>query len=272
MATSGDLESRIEPIEYLARSPSRLRVLDAIADCPRSRTELKDSTDVSRVTLSRMLSNFEDRGWIDRTNGEYTVTAEGAYVAEEVGQLLGNLATLDHLDGAMSWLPVEAFTFDLARLRDADVSTADWGDHTGQIRAVVDSLEGGTCIRATASGVSRDVLAALRTATVEDGATLEAVLDQTALEIVRGDPELARQVRDMQAQAGVDVRAYAGPAEPLLMVTVCDETVILCGHDPDGPPPGTLETTDEQVRDWAASYIDEIRSAASPVDPASVTD
>lgn len=268
MASLDDLEAQIEPVEYLARSPSRLRVLESINEAPRSRRDLKEITDVSRVTLSRVLSNFEDRGWVERTNGDYEITSEGSFVATELAQLIGNMRTLEHLDGAMRWLPVEAFDFDLACLQDAEVSTADWGNHTAQIRAVADTIYGSERIVATASGVSLGVVEALRDVTVAGDASLEALVDDTAIDIVAGDPELRRLHREMLAGGDVDVLRYEGDRVPLLMLTVCDDTVILCGHDEDGPPPGTLETTDETVRAWAEDYFETIREESTPIDPA----
>jgi predicted transcriptional regulator len=266
MGSIENLEGSLEPVEYLARSPSRLEVLDAIHQDPRTRTELKELTDVSRVTLSRILANFEDRGWIERTNGGYEATSRGSFVATELTGLLANIQTLDHLDGVMEWLPTEEFDFELTCLRDADVSTSSWGDHTAQIRHVAESIPGSDRIVATASGVSRDVIDALWETTVNGDATFEALLDTTALEIIRADEELRRQVREMIGSGTTDWLLYEGEKEPLPMLMTCDDTVILCGHDEDGPPPGTLETTDEAVRSWAESYFDAVRADARPLD------
>lgn len=266
MSKSVIAEHQLETVEYLARSPSRVRVLDAIRDAPRTRAELKEMTDVSRVTLSRILANFEDRGWIERTNGGYVATPEGSFVATELAGLLANIETLDHLDGAMRWLPFEEFDFDLTRLRDAEVATSSWGDHTAQIRRVAELIHGSDRIVATASGVSRDVIEAVWEATVTDGASFEAVLDTTALDVVRTDPELRQQHVDV-IEAGAELFRYEGNEEPLLMVMVCDDIVILCGHDEDGPPPGTLDTTDEAVRSWAESYFESVRAESEPIDP-----
>lgn len=265
MTSTERLESRIEPIEYLARSPSRLKVLQSIHRDARTRDELKEVTEISRVTLSRVLANFEEREWIERKNGDYEVTSEGAFVATEVSKLLGNMQTLEHLDGAMKWLPVEAFDFDLSQLRDAEVSTSDWGDHTAQIRAVADTIYGSERIVATASGVSRDVVDTLWEVTVNGEASIEAMVDDSALDTVLGDKELRRQHREMLATGNVEFLRYEGDEDPLLMLTVCDDTVIMCGHDPNGPPPGTLETTDPTVRDWAMDYFETIRTESTPM-------
>lgn len=266
MVSIEDIETPLEPVEYLIRSPNRVTVLDAIDERPRERHELRELTDVSRVTLSRVLANFEDRGWIERTNGRYEITAEGAFVATEITGLLANMQTLESLDGAMAWLPTEAFDFDLRHLRDADVATSSWGDHTGQIRRVAEVTKGADRIRGTASGVSRGVVDAVWDVTVEGDASFEGIYDATALEIVRNDDELRRQHRELHESGNAELYRYVGEETPLLMVMTCDDTVLLCGHDEDGPPPGTLESTDERVHAWAEGYIDAARDDARPID------
>lgn len=263
MPTVDDIESPLEPVEYLARSPSRVKVLDAINEGSRTRNDLRELTAVSRVTLSRILANFEDRGWVERRNGRYEITSEGAFVATELTGLLANMETLEHLDGVMEWLPLAEFDFELACLRDADVSVATWGDHTGQIRHVAETIPGADHIETTASGVSREVLTALWETTVSGETTLAVMIDSLAMEIIQGDPDYRRQVREMIESGTTDCLLYEGENEPLPMVMTCDATVILCGHDEDGPPPGTLETTDPTVHAWATSYFDNIRSAST---------
>jgi predicted transcriptional regulator len=267
MDSIDDFEGSLEPVEYLARSPSRLAVLDAICEGSRTRNELKGLTDVSRVTLSRILANLEGRGWIERRNGRYEATSRGSFVATELTGVLANIETLDHLDGVMEWLPTEEFDFPLTCLQDADVSTASWGDHTAQIRHVAENIPGSDRIVATASGVSREVVDALWETTVDGDTEFEGIYDTTALEIVRTDEELRRHHRDMLESGTTGCLLYEGAKEPLLMVMVCDDTVILCGHDEDGPPPGTLETTDEAVRSWAESYVASVRAESTAIDP-----
>lgn len=60
MTSIGPIDSSLEAVEYLARSPSRVKILDLIRNAPRTRDELKEATDVSRVTLTRILNELED--------------------------------------------------------------------------------------------------------------------------------------------------------------------------------------------------------------------
>lgn len=80
-----------DDVEFLANSWNRFEVLDAVAESPRTRTELKELTNVSRVTLSRVLSDLEDRGWIVRETDRFEATNNGAVVAAAVSRLLDRL-------------------------------------------------------------------------------------------------------------------------------------------------------------------------------------
>jgi predicted transcriptional regulator len=61
--------SSLDNVEFLVRPESRVEVLDATHEAPRTRDELKQATDASRTTLSRMLADFEEQEWIVRRDG-----------------------------------------------------------------------------------------------------------------------------------------------------------------------------------------------------------
>ena len=71
----------IESIEFLARSPHRVGVLEALADGPTDRRDLTETTGASSPTVGRILADFEDRQWLVRDGPTYALTALGEYVA-----------------------------------------------------------------------------------------------------------------------------------------------------------------------------------------------
>jgi predicted transcriptional regulator len=85
------MNSPLDTIEYLARSDHRVEVLDAIRTTPRTREEIRDLTDASRVTAGRIIADLEDRGWIVRRGTEYEATTSGRFVAREFSRLMRNL-------------------------------------------------------------------------------------------------------------------------------------------------------------------------------------
>lgn len=269
---SSDPESpALEDVEFLARSPHRIEVLGALADAPRTRHELRERAEVSRVTISRLLDDLTDRGWIVHDNGQYEATARGRLVSSEFARLLGNLTVGDRLDDALEWLPVAEFEFDLARLRDADVlRAASWESQTEAIRHAADCVDGTDEIRGTGIGFSHEVVDAIRERVVEDGSVFEMVVDDTALRMIRNDEGLRHRFQAiLNAETGA-LHRYAGTA-PLHMVATFDELVVICGHVEDGPPPGTLETTDPEVHRWARAYYEGALADASPVEVETLT-
>lgn len=77
-------KAELADIEHLARSPNRVRVLDALADGPATRRELEDATGVVRAIIGRALLAFEDRSWVKRcTGGTFTATPAGARIAAD---------------------------------------------------------------------------------------------------------------------------------------------------------------------------------------------
>ncbi len=73
----------LDEIEYLARSENRLVVLRTLATEPMARDALREETGGSRQTLARILSELEERGWVDRAGVDYRATTLGAYLARE---------------------------------------------------------------------------------------------------------------------------------------------------------------------------------------------
>lgn len=257
-------------IEFLANSWNRLDVLAAVADGPRSRTELKELTDVSRVTLSRILSDLEDRGWIVRETGQFEATASGAIIAREVSGLLETLIAADEMGDALEWLPVEEFDFDLENLRDVSVITPDSTDLNAPTGDLVDLMREGSRIRNVTNAVNREGMVPLRDAVVTGDLSLEWILTPEVVDTMSADPELRRVVADLCESEQVDVYHYLGET-PVTMVAICDERVVVCGHGDGDVPPGTIRTTNDAVRSWAESYLDDRLADARRLEPEALT-
>lgn len=258
------MASALADVEFLARSEHRLAILQALHDAPRTRDELRDLTDASRTTLSRLLADFEDRGWVGRSNDRYVPTPEGTYVAGEVSRLLDNLETAAELDGLLQWLPTGAFTFDLHRLRDAEVVTLRWND-PASMRLLAEQLEGVDQVRSMADTVSREVVDVLRDLTVGGDGTYEGVLSSEAVEVIRAHPELAGQLREMLESGRATLYRYDG-VEVESMLLCFDDVVALCNHAKGGPRVEGLVSEDPVVRAWAKAYFDAVRDRAIRLD------
>lgn len=256
----------LEDIEFLARSPNRVEVLESLAEAPRTRHELRDRTDVSRITIRRMLEDFEERGWIVGEDGQYEATSRGRFVANEFSRLHSNVVAADYLGDAVSWLPVEKYGFDLWHLRDADVTgTNSWEDHKTAIQRVADVVEDTTRLWGVTTGFTHEVLENIAEITVEGDASFEAVVTPSAVRIAREDDEMWENFRSIVRSETNDVRRYASDDLSRIFI-VGDDTVVLCGHSEHGPPPGAVETDNEAVRSWLRSHFESLHERADPVD------
>ena len=112
----------LEEIEFLARSPNRVSVLDALTRGPMGRYEIEDATGVARATLGRILDDFEDRGWVREDDRQYRTTQLGAYVSREITTVLERFEPVPALNEVAQWFPEDGFGFDLKRLAGATVA------------------------------------------------------------------------------------------------------------------------------------------------------
>lgn len=250
----------IEPpefLEFLVGSWNRFRVLSALATIPRTRDELVELTGASRPTLSRILSDLTDRGWIVRRNDEYEATPRGTVVAAEVETFVKNIETVETLDGALKWLPIESLGFDLAHLTDAEVLTPKFEDQTGPMRQLADYISQTEQIRIVATGVTYEIVDTICRAGIAGELTLRCVLDDRSLEGLRSHPDLTEMFGEMVEREICEAYRYGG-SEDLIDCNLLDEVVMFCGHGDDGRPAGILLSDDATVRSWMAYYFERL--------------
>lgn len=266
-AARGEVDRARADTAFLAGSWNRLDVLEAVAAEPRTRAALLETVDVSRVTLSRILSDLESRGWLAQEGDTYEATTAGAYVASEVDQLLANLGTLNLLGENISWLRLEEFGFDLAHLDDADVITPSWDDFSAQTSRLIDLVSDCTSIRGIGTGLDRAFMKAVHAETLDGSLEVDLVFEPPVVDAINAEPELARRFQELADHEDATIRRYQGN-ESLMELgineTVPDrqDVVMLCGEHDVGAPPGTVASTDDTVWDWAVSYFERRRASS----------
>lgn len=257
-------------IEFLVSSWNRLDILNEIASAPKTRDDLKERTEVARVTLSRILADLEDREWIKRDNDHYEATKTGEYVASELTRLVENLKTLDHLGETVDWLHINQFEFDLHHLQEATVTTPTWDDFTAQTTTITEQVSASTRVRGIGTGLDREFFHMVGDETTTGDLELELILEPAVVDVIPTEPELARLFRDIEDSPRASVYRYRGEA-PLMMFGLfetedgADDHVMVCGHHDDGAPPGVVKSTKPAVWSWGESYFDDRRAESEPV-------
>lgn len=255
-------QTAVETLEFVTRSPSRVRVLERLdAEGAVSRDALSAEVDVVRTTLSRSLSALADRGLIRERGQRYEITAAGSLVAE------GLTAALERTDAAIRLRPVlerldeEWLGVDPDRLTDAKVIEATTANPYAPVTHHAATLAEAERVRAVLPATGVDPLETSREA-IDDGAAFDLLLAESVAESVRTDRALADAFASIVDRPSVSVSVV--DRDVPVYLGVVDRTVQIGVHDDTGLPAALLESTDDRVREWALERFDALRREARP--------
>jgi predicted transcriptional regulator len=250
---------------FLARSEHRVTVLAALADRPRSRSDLREMTGVSSSTIGRTIREFEERRWIARDGHRYGATPLGSFVASAVTGVLERIETERKLRDVWDWLPIEASRLSVETLSGAVVTVATADDPYRPVNRFVSLLRRTNRFRFVGS----------------DLALLEPRKDELRQRIVDGmeteiidPPNVARYVlsahpehcSDPLESGNLTVRLHDDL--PDYGLGLFDDRIGISGYDPDSGTVRVLIETDEpEVCEWAESTYESYRCEARPLLP-----
>lgn len=256
----------LEDIAYLSRSVNRVTLLDALASGSYARRDLNERTGVARTTIGRIVNEFEERGWVERTgDGEYTATPTGEQVSAEFTPLVEAMAAIRILGDKVAWLQAPDSAIGLRHLSDATVRRPESSDPMAPAHHLTARLRGADelrCLFGVVPPVSFEI--AMRDCTVEGDLTAEHVVSEREFAYVRDHPERAPRWREYVA-AGANVYRYDGTVPCNLVVL--DGTVYIGKSQSEyGEPYTVVETENDAVVSWACEIIERHRTAAERLD------
>ncbi|WP_159900342.1 helix-turn-helix transcriptional regulator [Salinirussus salinus] len=265
----GTMEDALKEIAYLTRSPNRVRILDCLAEGPRTRREAKEASGATRTTVDRIVNELEDRGWVERTtDGNYAATPVGRQLVRELTPLVRAVEAIQELGSAVEWLPLDELSVGLQDFADATVRRPDRGDPVDTIDYMTDLVREASELRALTHLVPPEsFLRVTHDAIVSGQLRLEGVVPTDHVE-----PYIETQRRRERWQAILEAGGELHLHEAALPCNmwIIDETVLIKRSDPGrmedsyGVP---VVTTDGTVRDAAHDLIDRYRDAGTQVGP-----
>lgn len=258
----------LDDIAFLANSENRVAVLRTLVEAPQSHDEIRDRIGASRVTTARILREFEERDWITRSGQACTITPTGEWVCDEFTRLLDEMEAERRLREPLQWLSSDLLTFDVRRLRDAEVVVLQESDATAIIRRTLEFRRSSDRIRGVTRMVAPVFIENDWESTVHGDTRLEQVITPDVLDAVRNHPTSAKQLRDMLDEADVHVSVYE---DIPISVGIYDDAVGIDLTDEEGIVKAGLVTEDETVREWAVDLFETCRDEARPVDPDEIT-
>lgn len=252
-------------VAFLARSENRVDVLATLVPEAVSRPALQEAAGVERVTLGRILGDFEDRGWVVKTDGEYALTPLGEMVAGDFEHLLATVRTARKLDSVVRWLPTDEMAFDLRHLGDADITLPTRADPAAPTRLAAQRLRTTADVRLLMSVVVAEVVEACASAVANGDQRFEAVFTPAVLETISGDPTMSAHVREMIESD--DVIVYHTDSETPYIMGLLDDLVGFGVTDEENLPRASLETPNATVREWAEATYERHRAGATVLRP-----
>lgn len=261
--------SPLDDIEFLARSPHRVVALEAMAEKPQFRADLRATTGASSSTIGRMLREFEERHWIRKDGNRYEATELGAFVAAGMTDLIDRIETERKLRDIWPWIPDEAGRFAIEVGTDAIVTVAEADDPYRPVNRFVSLL--GETDRFRFVGF--------------DVALLEPCKDELRRRIVDG---MRAEIIDPPSVARYILSAYsehcAGPLEsgnltvllhddlPRYGISIFDERIgISCYNPTNGTVQVFIDTDAPEAREWAQATYESYRGEARPLTTESIT-
>lgn len=256
------MESALDEIDYLSRSEHRIEVIEALANGPHSRSDLRAITGASSSTIGRMLREFETQGWVVRDGHQHQATPAGQFLAEEVTTLLTRVETERKLRDVAQWLPTEKLGITMEAFADAIVTVADDEDPYKPVERYDELINDAETMRAfgtatlksaNAGSLFRNIRHGMETEIIYPPPIVEAVLDWS--------PEAAKK--------GLE----SGNLTILLHdtlpcgLTIFHDRVALTGYNPDtGMLRAIVDTDAQNAREWAIALYESYHDEARPLE------
>ncbi|MFC7213206.1 helix-turn-helix transcriptional regulator [Saliphagus sp. GCM10025334] len=258
------MTAALEDVAFLANSENRVAVLRLLVEAPKSHDEIRDRIGASRVTTARILREFEARNWIARSGQECTVTPTGEWVCDEFTRLVGEMEAERRLREPLQWLPSDLLTFDVRRLRDAELIVLEESDATAIVRRILEFRRSGDRIRGVTRTVAPEFIENDWESTVHGDTRLEMVITPDVLDAIRTHPTSAKQLHEMLEETDVHVSVFD---DVPISVGIVDGAVGIDLTDEQGVVKGGFVTEDETVYEWAVDLFETCREEATPVEP-----
>lgn len=248
---------------FLAGSPDRLALLERLREQPGTPADLADALPMSHRSVQRNLAEFTERGWAEKTEGRYRLTATGELVTREHADYVAALARIETLAPLFRHLPATDAP-DPRWLADADLAVAE----PDNPHAPVDHYT--TELRRFETDTVR-MLSPVLSRLLHD-AHADLAMDGVYTELVMADEmvERARELNPAEFNVVVSVDVldlYRSPDEVELGLALGTDRVLLAAYDDDRQLRACAASSDPDLLAWAEARFERYRDRAELVEP-----
>ncbi|OIB56860.1 helix-turn-helix transcriptional regulator [Natrialba sp. SSL1] len=258
----------LDDIEFLVSSTHRVGVLDALTSGPCDRDELRTATGASSPTMGRVLTDFQDRHWIERDGNTYRLTELGEFVAGRLEDFTDAITYQRRLREVWPWLPHEINGFTIELFTDVVVSQPGPGYPYKPVERLTELI--------TTTGTMRGFgMALLKSGNLEP--FFDHVLDGLQCEYIY-PPDVFEALLSWDEETVVETATRANytvllhddlPLDDRCGISLFDDRVSICCYDTEtGALQSLVDTESDEMRAWAESYYEQFRAEARPLDDA----
>lgn len=251
-------------LSFFGGSPIRLQTLRRLSAEPMTKATLQDEVETSRITLWRLLSEFEDRGWIRETADEFEATAAGRIVVERIEAMQNALKATEELGELLEWLPIDEFDFPIECLADAEIARPSPTDPQRPMRLATRQIREATELRILTHGYSPWVVETMYDRAITGEQSGEMVTSADVVEALAAQPKIRDQLREL-IESGALEYFYHERAVPHIFAILDGDRVGMGVDDDEGRPQAAFDIADEQVLEWAERTFKRYRSSATRV-------
>ena len=257
-----------DDLEFLVTSDHRVAVLDALAEGPSDRAELRSTTGASSPTMSRILTDFEKRNWVERGD-TYHLTDLGEFVANQLTEFVEAMTIEQQLRDVWDWLPHEFDGFSVELFSDVAITYPNPGFPDRPVERRIELITETTTWRGF--GMAMLGLRTLETSfdrflDQQEEFVCEYIYPPAVFEelLSWGDTEAIMEAANSDSYTVLlhdDL-----PIDDRYEICLFDDCVTICCYDHEnGGLQALIETTSSDMRAWAESYYEQFRKEAQPL-------
>lgn len=262
------MDATNDDIEFLVSSTHRIEVLNTLNRDSCDRKELRTATGASSPTMGRILTDFQDRHWIEREGTTYLLTDLGEFVADQFEEFTDAMEYQRRLRNIWPWLPHEIDGFSSTLFTDLVVSQPGPGYPYKPVERLTKLLTDTRTMRGFGMALLKSGNLEPFFDHVQAGLTCEYIYPPVVFEELLSWDEAT--VLETATRADYTVLLHDDlPLDDRCGICLFDNRVSICCYDPEtGTLQSLVDTGSEEMLAWAESYYERFRDEAQLLDDA----
>ncbi|MFD1515030.1 helix-turn-helix transcriptional regulator [Halomarina rubra] len=254
-----------ERVAFLVGSEHRVGTMEALRGGSARPCELERSLSASRATVQRALSGLDDRGWVEKRDGEYRLTGAGLFVLRAYRNLTDVVETVEEVGSPLSLLDTVTADLPVAALRTATATTATAKTPHAPIDRYTSLLERTDIDRLCGiCPVLSPVFNEVHRPLVEAGVSIDLVIDEQTLAAA----EEVTPENHAAAMATDSFSLYVVEDDLDFGISLFGERAMVAAYDTEGRFRASLDAGEAPLVEWATDLFEEYRASARVLETA----